>query len=294
MLFPPQANPKNIINKLGAKSSKEKREAQIAAIKLLEETNIIRRWNYSLDSRIEYLQQEILARPNTPNDFDVVMDSVKPEEFIDIEPREIKADAFTLVKTTREGLLQLLERAPAIIRRQAKIESVHGQIAGSLLWYIYHMVHGKFPNPSLTKAREICIAHYPKRFNNGRGRPAKNSTRLVHSYAEGTLKNTWRDFGSVAHLWAAYLAMNKDIICPTDRPLENINISKFICYAEYFSEFATNYIIPGSQKKSVLNKNTLIELPVEVSGDMTHLGEHLINAGVKQYMAEYFNKTSPA
>jgi len=285
MLFPPQAKAKiNVKGKIHRIAGEEsgKQQNQQSAIEKRETTNIIMRWNYSTDKEIEHHQQRILTLPKTIYDSDLDTPSIVGSEYIEV-PRVVPTDG--LILTTREALLAFLERAPAIVRDRAKVESMHGQIAGSLLWYMYHMRHCNLAKPSVNAAKKICEAHYPRRFITTPGRPKKSEQRRVHSYKPGTLSATWRNFSSVAHLWAALLALNDDIIEPTDMPLEGIDFPRFIWYAKIFSAFGSQYVNRNApNKKPVLNSDSLIEPSLDPSGDLAMLEHELINPHVKQYM----------
>jgi hypothetical protein len=163
-------------------------------------------------------------------------------------------------------------------------------MAGSLLWYVYHMKHCNLAEPSLTQARKICLSHSPKRFKQRVGRPTKNEVRNVNSYNQSKLKGIWRDFSSVAHLWAAFLTLNQDVVQPTDMPLETIDLNGFLCCAQHFADFAANFVIPRSRGKKLLDKDELIELPIKGHRSLNSPGAYFINPHVKNYVIQYLKK----
>jgi len=277
MLFPPP--PARCIRENAPELAEIMREKQQKAI----ENNRVRRWQYAQDKFSEYLLLDVLHLPDGPINA-MPVESKDGDGYITLEPGNHPNDGFVRILTTKAGLIGMLERAPASIRRTALLASVEGQIAGSMLWYIYHMSKSKDIKPSLAKARSLCLDRYPKRFNNPKGRPVKNSTKLIHSLTEGSLKRIWREFQPVAHLWAAYLTLMRDKIAPVHLPLENINLRDFLVFAKIFAEFGCEFRIAGTTDQHPLIRDELVYPSVELAGDLSKFETNLLDDSVLAFV----------
>jgi len=240
MLFPPQVEAsdqvKRTVHRINDEKSKKRDNARLAA-----EVNIsAMRFAYETDCRNEYLHQLIPALLESEDD--IVPDaksigtrSIPKSGLLRIEPRKINRDVPLHYLPTAKVVLRFLRPAPAGVQDQAKLESVNGQIAGSLLWYMYHMKHCGFSKPGFRVARQIFIDHYPlRRFLydpncldiSDPSRLTKQEVLGLPKFNDSKLNTVWNTFRPVAHFWAALLAMNADIIDPTNRPLPTIKIAR--------------------------------------------------------------------
>ncbi|MBK8892537.1 MAG: hypothetical protein IPN64_00315 [Propionivibrio sp.] len=245
-----------------------------------------KRWQYTQDLFIEDRLQFASRLPKEPETF-------TPEElssgggFITLEPREPLTSGFIGILTSRGGLIEMLQRAPTAIHRVALEASVKGQVAGSILWYMYVMSRCDNIAPSLTKARDLCLDRYPRRFNYPKGRPAKTRTRVIHSLTNGDLKKIWREYQPVAHLWASYLAMKNDQLEPIHMPLDNIQLADFLGAAQLLAKFGCEFRIPGTGDQRPLDRGQLAWPPKRVERDLPHLEKKLLNNEVVSFVRAF-------
>jgi len=213
---------------------------------------------------------------------------VAGDDFIELKERRPPSDGFVRILTTKDSLLGMLNRAPNSFLRETRLASLNGQIAGSLLWYVYHMAKVTKIRPSLKNAREVCIDHHPKRFENRKGRPTKaeQAEKVTYFLTETPLKKIWGEFKSVAHLWAAYLAMKMDKMEPVYMPLEEVDVHKFLRYAEVFASFGCSYKIPNTANKTPLVLDDQMRFPTMMPENPDDFSLCLINQDVKRYIED--------
>ena len=261
-------------------------DANRAELQAAIESSQIKRWQYTQDISTEDLLLFAAHLPNEPANI-LPEESTREDSLITLKPFEPTADGLIRILTTKAGLMAMFQRAPAAIRRIALEASVKGQVAGSLLWYMFVMSKSESIAPSLTKARDLCLDRYPKRFNSAKGRPSKARTKVIHSLTNGGLKRIWREYQPVAHLWASYLAIKNDQLEPVHMPLEKISLVDFFGTAQLLTEFGCQFRIPGTFDQHPLNRDELAWPSIKVQGDLTHLEKNLLSDEVVSFVRTF-------
>lgn len=253
MLFPPQYLPDLSSDKrnLDTKTQRKAQEERCAKTSALHEKNERDRWAYVTDLYIERIQQQIEHIPALHQTLISNKDEVRSTGEIELHPRKIDSDISPSILIWTEDLIKILQRAPANVRTDAMRRSNDGQAAGSILRYLYHLTFLKRV-PSLKQGKDLFIEYYHSKY--GPGRPRKGEVRVSSTYTETALQEIWKEYSSVAHYWAAFLVLHGDIIEPTDTPLLNLDLAKFLRIAAHFAEFGvfcTNKHAPGWRLLSV-------------------------------------------
>jgi hypothetical protein len=248
MLFPPQilSDEHTIVKRLESATDRSKKENLLVRTRELQERNERDRWAYITDLQIERLAKQIEALNTPKGDFPNDNAQAESQSEIELQPREIDSDIGAPIIMMPEDLLRFLERAPAVVRNDAMRRSVDGQAAGSILRYVYHLCVLK-EESSLTKGIELFQKFYHS--NYGRGRPKEGEERYGRSFSSSKIKNIWKEYRSVAHLWAAFLVSNDDVIIPDNEPLKSVDFARFLSTATFFEEFGTNFNSKNTKKE---------------------------------------------
>ena len=251
MLFPSQLvlEEYTITKLLESATDRSTRENLLARARILQERNERDRWSYITDLRIERLAKQIEALNITNGEFPNNEAQAESQSEIELQPREIDSDIGAPMIVMREDLLSFLERAPAVVRNDAMRRSVDGQAAGLILRYVYHLCVLK-QESSLTKGIELFQKFYHSSY--ARGRPKEAEERYIGTFSSSKIKKIWKEYRSVAHLWAATLVFNDDVITPTDEPLKRIDFAGFLATADYFAEFGTSFSSRNTKKEQRL------------------------------------------
>jgi hypothetical protein len=244
------------------------------------EQSPIQRWLYSIDKQAEDLHIWACKLPDAKQASGTDLDSVSPKSSnneIELDPTfEPLNDGIVRILTTKETLCRMFERAPAVIRREAVLASVEGQIAGLLLWYLYLLHTLTNYRTSLAVARQICLDSYPKRGEVKRGRPLKDELKLFPTLTESSLKRIWSKYQNVAHLWAAYLALKKNELNPVHMPIDQVNIRELLGCAQLLAEFGCNFKVANTLDHRPLDRESLVSASIAVSSSCPGVFEALV------------------
>jgi hypothetical protein len=174
--------------------------------------------------------------------------------------------------------LKLLIDAPSFeVLKTETVKAVKGGvIAGDLLASIYLMDRFGLPEPSMRKARHIA-----QRFNAEAS--YGDETKMLRS--KRSVQNAWRQFESVAHLWAAYrINLAYEYSAPDEIFLENVET--FLGVSAAMLKFGSAFVpFRAKPKEPVIKSKDVWRIDESIAPIELHGGE--FPDGLEQLLKDY-------
>lgn len=284
----PQLSPVNIDDRI---SSRRSLEGWMLFPGDDEESELLR-WSYIKNSCLDDLERDLQIY--TPADtVTLAKEEILTEtesNYIELKPRQYSGPQLVLINQI--DLAKVLERPTALCLKLARKHSVDGFVAGSILIYMRILEQNKISPPSsFDKAKLISEKRdFPNRKTQNY---SESSIEPRNRYPDGVLDKTWQKYSSVAHLWAALLALNGFNFKPAASPLHGISnpslVSIAFNYAKWGVDFFSNEMNRKSRRKDAFN-------PVDVtySGSLQPQNFDFANLPTDDLAMELIRKVYPA
>ena len=156
--------------------------------------------------------------------------------------------------------LELIVSSPSIESWEEKVKNNTKKaiIAGDLAGLLYAMYIFEIPEPSMNKAihvmKEFALTHEVK-YGDGARLPI----------SEQTIRNCWKEYYSVAHLWAAF-RLNQDYkINPDGLVYSDDGYINFLKVAAGILKFGKSFVpFRAKDNKAIFYGNDVWELPTKI------------------------------
>ena len=156
-----------------------------------------------------------------------------------IEPRIVGPEPHPVLMMP-DDLAMLVTSSETLCGAHALRNSKDGQIAGALLTYLRLMDIKRLERmPSLPKTMDIALSKFRKS-KGDKNQPDDDRRPRTH-FTPKTIGKAWSHFAPVAHLWAAYLALNRFQVAPVQAPLSKTSLADLIAIAEIYAAWARDF-----------------------------------------------------
>jgi hypothetical protein len=146
-------------------------------------------------------------------------------------------------------LARMLERPATICSTLALRHSSDGLVAGALLAYMRLMELKGIQSPvSLCNAKAVAWRNFGRKGANAKNQSGSDIYPRTH-YSPQTLDKAWGAFAPVAHLWAAFLALNGFKIGPVERPLHGVCIADLLHIADLYDKWGSEFFSRKRNRK---------------------------------------------
>ncbi len=184
--------------------------------------------------------------------------------------RQLEQFQASEVKTRLQHVLHA--RSYEKVIEDSKVAGWKGILAGMIFLLVYLMDKKGTKEPSIGKAQQTLLKSMKARPEIYNGK----------SYKESTIECLWKEFRSVAHLWAAGFAF-LDVHTHTCAEVSLLqNADKIIAHSEMFRKFGQKFILSRVGNRSLLIPNLTWQPPssypiIDVEQNKITMGKDLEN-----------------
>lgn len=145
---------------------------------------------------------------------------------------------------------------PETDERKLSDRGWRGTVSGSLLAYLVVMADRGVRDPSVSKAIQMLHRHAIDLASDGEGKLSDAPEDAAIPQSANSMRNFWRDYRSVAHLWAAHLFLEQEVaFFRMDIALKDADVMRrFLGHAAWFLDFLLSYKSRNTKANSQITR----------------------------------------